>query len=56
MVQGALATKPRLLIKPLYLQVRDHFLELIASGEWEADRPIKSELDLASGLEVSVGT
>ncbi len=56
MQQSTLKTKPQLSNRPLYLQIRDYFLGLIASGEWAADRLIESEADLATTLNVSVGT
>ena len=48
--------KPNLSMRPLYLQIRDHFVALIASGEWQAGRQIDSEAGLANTLGVSVGT
>lgn len=42
--------------RPLYLQVRDHFVDLIASGEWQPGGFIGSESELAQNLSISVGT
>ena len=51
-----LLNRPALSARPLFQQIRDHFLELIASGEWAPGRLIGSEIELASQLGVSVGT
>ncbi len=56
MLKSSIKTKPQFANRHLYEQIRDHFVELIASGEWQADRPIDSETDLADSLGCSVGT
>lgn len=49
-------SRPDFRTRPLFLQVYDHFVELIAAGEFEAGRFLESETDLAQRMKVSVGT
>lgn len=42
--------------QPIYKQVCEHFVGLIASGEWQPDKAIPSEIELARSLAVSQGT
>ena len=41
---------------PLYAQIRDHFRDLIASGEWAPGKLLESEIDLAAKMQTSIGT
>ena len=50
------ATRADFSTRPLYMQIHDHFVELIASGEWESGKLLESENELARKLAVSVGT
>ena len=45
-----------LLIRPLYVQLRDALAERIASGEWKPNAALPSEGDLAREFGVSSGT
>ncbi|CAN0311956.1 unnamed protein product, partial [Phaeothamnion confervicola] len=56
MTDSSKLPKLSLTTRSLYLQIRDHFVQLIASGEWVSDSAIESEIDLALSLGVSTGT
>ncbi len=42
--------------KPLYLQVRDLLVKRIYAGEWKSGEPLPNEYQLATSLNVSIGT
>jgi len=46
----------RLVIRPLYLQVRDALVERIGKGEWKPGAAIPNEVDLAREFGISSGT
>jgi GntR family transcriptional regulator len=46
----------RLLVQPLYLQLRDAIAARVARGEWKPGTPLPSEEDLAREFGVSKGT
>jgi GntR family transcriptional regulator len=56
MTKSSLQAKPQFSNRHLFLQIYDHFVDLIASGEWPVDRPIDSESDLGVALGCSPGT
>lgn len=47
---------PKILMTPLYMQVREFLLERITSSVWKPGSLLPSELDLAQELGVSPGT
>jgi GntR family transcriptional regulator len=51
-----MAESRKLSMRPLYLQVRDLFLERITGGIWRPGFPLPSELHLAEELGISPGT
>jgi len=46
----------KLVIRPLYLQVRDALVERIGKGEWKPGAAIPNEVDLAREFGISSGT
>lgn len=48
--------RPHFMRAPLYQQIRDHFVGLIAVGDWGSGKLLDSEADLAVAMNVSVGT
>lgn len=42
--------------RPLYRQVKERLVRRIAEGDWQAGRPIPSEIQIAAELAVSQGT